>query len=261
MTRAYRTSSMISLQDLAGVPPLYLRAIETYATFLVLRAQHYITVYSEDFLWEDYVQMESPYLTHPAIKDGIGFDWKEPNGEGLEIFTDGSGINDKIGAAMVVLYFGQLIHSERVRLGDTCTVYQAELVGLKLAAEFVLTLTTTKRVKVYSDSRSALQSLADSTNCHPLVGEVRRLLKRARSERGVFLHWVKAHVGYHGNELADGEAKAATDSPSVSVNLPVSSSRFKCKFKRIIVHGVAGPLGLYSRQGQVHAVNHLECVS
>ncbi|GBN21981.1 hypothetical protein AVEN_81069-1 [Araneus ventricosus] len=235
MTRAYRTSSTNSLQVLAGVPPLDLRAIETYATFLVLRAQQDITVYSEEFHWEDYVQMESPYVTHPAIKDGIGFDWMEPKGEGLEIFTDGSGINDKIGAAMVVLYFGQLIHSIRVRLGENCTVYQAELVGLKLAANFVLTLTTTKRVNVYSDSRSALQSLADPINTHPLVGEVRRLLKRARSERGVFLHWVKAHVGYHGNELADAEAKAATDSPSVSVELPVSSSRFKCKLRRIII--------------------------
>ncbi|GBM64224.1 Putative protein in type-1 retrotransposable element R1DM [Araneus ventricosus] len=235
LTRAYRTSSTISLQVLAGVPPLDLRAIETYATFLVLRAQQDIIVYSESFRWENYVQMESPYLTHPAVKDGIGFDWKEPKGEGLEVFTDGSGINNRIGAAMVVLYFGQLIHSERVRLGDNCTVYQAELVGLKLAAEFVLTLTTTRRVNVYSDSRSALQYLADPTNNHPLVREVKRLLERARSERGVFLHWVKAHVGYHGNELADAEAKAATDSPSVSVDLPVSSRRFKCKLKSIMI--------------------------
>ncbi|GBM22516.1 hypothetical protein AVEN_183953-1 [Araneus ventricosus] len=136
---------------------------------------------------------------------------------------------------MVVLYFGQLIHFERVRLGDNCTVYQAELVGLKLAAEFILTLTTTRRVNVYPDSRSALQSLADPTNTHPLVGEVKRLLKKARSERGVFLHWVKAHVGYHGNELAEGEAEAATDSPSVSLDLPVSSSRFKCKLKSIMI--------------------------
>ncbi|GBN33742.1 hypothetical protein AVEN_193042-1 [Araneus ventricosus] len=225
----------MSLQVLAGVPPLDQRAIETYASFLVLSAQQDITVYSEDFRWEDYVQMESPYLTHPAVNDGIGFDWKEPRGVGLEVFTDGSGINDKIGAAMVVLYFGQLIHCKRVRLGDNCTVYQAKLVGLKLEAEFILTLTTTRRVNVYCDSRSALQSLADPTNTHPLVGEVKRLLKRERSERGVFLHWVKAHVGYHGNELADGKAKAATDSPSVSVDLPVSSSRFKCKLKSIMI--------------------------
>ncbi|GBM50185.1 hypothetical protein AVEN_50077-1 [Araneus ventricosus] len=148
---------------------------------------------------------------------------------------DGSGINDRIGAAMVVLYFGQLIHSERVRLGDNCTVYQAELVGLKLAAEFILTLTTTRRVNFYSDSRSALQSIADPTNTHPLVGEVKRLLKRVRSERGMFLHWVKAHVGYHGNELADGEAKAAADSPSVSLDLPVSSSRLKCKLRALTI--------------------------
>ncbi|GBN11938.1 Putative protein in type-1 retrotransposable element R1DM [Araneus ventricosus] len=55
MTRAYRTSSTLSLQVLPGVPPLDLRAIETYATFLVLRVRQDITVYSESFQWEDYV--------------------------------------------------------------------------------------------------------------------------------------------------------------------------------------------------------------
>ncbi|GBN92370.1 Putative protein in type-1 retrotransposable element R1DM [Araneus ventricosus] len=214
---------------------IYIGALEPKVLYGHSAWGHRLKLKTFYFSWEEYVQMESLYLTHPAIKDGIGFDWKEPKGEGLEIFTDGSGINDKIGAAMVVLYFGQLIHSERVRLGDNCTVYQAELVGLKLAAEFAQTLTITKRVNVFSDSRTALQSWADPINTHPLVGEVKRLLKRARSERGVFLHWVKAHVGYHENELADAGAKAATDSPSVSVELPVSSSRLKCKLRRIII--------------------------
>ncbi|GBN07000.1 Putative protein in type-1 retrotransposable element R1DM [Araneus ventricosus] len=86
MTRAYRASSTLSLQVLAGVPPLDLRAIETYAIFLVLRARQDIKVYSEGFHWEDYVQMESPYLTHPAVKDGIGFDWKEPKGGSIRGF-------------------------------------------------------------------------------------------------------------------------------------------------------------------------------
>ncbi|GBN56859.1 hypothetical protein AVEN_237106-1 [Araneus ventricosus] len=62
ITRVYRTSSTLSLQVLAGVPPLNLKAIETYATFLVLRGRQDITVYLESFHCEDCVQMESPYL-------------------------------------------------------------------------------------------------------------------------------------------------------------------------------------------------------
>ncbi|GBN85860.1 hypothetical protein AVEN_233279-2 [Araneus ventricosus] len=235
ITRAFKTTSSKALQVLAGVPPLHIRTIETYCAFLVLRAHEDVTAHGQSFSAEDYVRYDSPYEAHPAAKGGIGFDWVEPSGDGIEIFTDGSGINDHIGAAMVVLYHGQLIHSVRRRLGDTCTVYQAELFGLQLAAEYCLTLSATQRVNIFSDSRSALQSLADPTNLHPLVGKVRRLLQKARSERGVHLHWVKAHVGYLGNELADGEAKAAADEPAVTEKLPIPISRMKSALKALTI--------------------------
>ncbi|GBO35987.1 Putative protein in type-1 retrotransposable element R1DM [Araneus ventricosus] len=235
ITRAFKTASTKALQVLAGVPPLDLKAIETHCSFLVIRVHEDVTTHGQSFSAEDYVKYESPYETHPAAKGGIGFDWVEPSGNGLEIYTDGSGINDRTGAAMVVLYYGQLIHSDRSRLSDTCTVYQAELFGLQLAAEFCLTLNATQRVNIYSDSRSALQSLADPTNLHPLVGKVRRLLQRARSDRGVHLHWVKAHVGYFGNELADREAKAAAGDPAVKIEMPTPISRLKSSLKAITI--------------------------
>ncbi|GBM75076.1 hypothetical protein AVEN_197438-1 [Araneus ventricosus] len=59
--------------------------------------------------------------------------------------------------------------------------------------------------------------------------------KEARAERGVFLHWVKAHFGYHGNELVDGETKVAADYPPVSHKLAISSSRLKTNLRFITV--------------------------
>ncbi|XP_055951697.1 uncharacterized protein LOC129987789 [Argiope bruennichi] len=235
IARAYRTVSTDALQVLTGLPPLDLKAIEMYSRFLILRANQSVTVHSQEFDPGDYVSYVSPYETHPAFNEGISFDLLEPTGNGLEIFSDGSGLNDRIGSAMVVLYFGQQIHSERRRMSDHCTVYQAELIGLKLALEFCLTLTTTRVVNIYSDSRSSLQSLADPSNTHPLVVEVRKLCRKAKAERRVQLHWVKAHVGYFGNELADAEAKAASELENVDIEYQMSQKSLKTELNVLTV--------------------------
>ncbi|GBM28561.1 hypothetical protein AVEN_265017-1 [Araneus ventricosus] len=45
ITKEYRTSSTLSLQVLAGLPPLDLRAIEVYSAFFVPRARQDVTVH------------------------------------------------------------------------------------------------------------------------------------------------------------------------------------------------------------------------
>ncbi|KAF8794325.1 hypothetical protein HNY73_002316 [Argiope bruennichi] len=118
IARAYMMVSTDVLQVLTGLPPLDLKAIERYARFLVLRAKQSVTVRSLEFELDKYVSYISPYEIHPAIKHSISFDLLQPTGNELEIFIGGSGLKDRIGSAMVVLYFGQLIHSERRRKND-----------------------------------------------------------------------------------------------------------------------------------------------
>ncbi|GIX97342.1 hypothetical protein CDAR_427421 [Caerostris darwini] len=79
-----------------------------------------------------------------------------------------------------------------------------------MALTWSLSLKEVTSINLYSDSRSALQALADPSNTSELVLEVKRIRELEIARRLVFLHWVKAHVGYLGNELADESAKEAT---------------------------------------------------
>ncbi|GBL93405.1 hypothetical protein AVEN_219516-1 [Araneus ventricosus] len=121
--------------------------------------------------------------------------------DALELYTDGSGLDGRVGAGMVVLYHGQLVHSIEQRLPDTGTVFQAELVGIQMALDYCVSVRDGSLVHIYSDSRSALQSLADPRNTHEIANEIKRSIESLSNDRKtILLHWIKAHVGYPGNE-------------------------------------------------------------
>ncbi|GBM87325.1 hypothetical protein AVEN_250597-1 [Araneus ventricosus] len=83
----------------------------------------------------------------------------QPSGEGIEIYTDGSKINDQVGAAIVVFYYNAEIFNGTIRLSDFVTVYQAEVTGIKMALEFISTIGTWNKINLYTDSLSVLEAL------------------------------------------------------------------------------------------------------
>ncbi|GBN87049.1 hypothetical protein AVEN_77736-1 [Araneus ventricosus] len=87
-------------------------------------SQEEVTVGGITFAPTDYEKKTSIMAIHPGERTGIPSDLREPMGDALELYIDG-----RDGAAMVVLYHGQLVHSIEQRLPDTGTVFQAELVG------------------------------------------------------------------------------------------------------------------------------------
>ncbi|KAF8794324.1 hypothetical protein HNY73_002315 [Argiope bruennichi] len=56
-----------------------------------------------------------------------------------------------------------------------------------------------------------------------------------KAERRVQLHWVKAYVGYFGNELADAEAKTASEMGSVDIDYPISHKSFRTELNVLMV--------------------------
>ena len=81
----------------------------------------------------------------------------------VNIYTDGSKTEEHVGSGYVIYHKGEELTNESIRLEEEITVYQAEVLAIKLAVQKLLSIKTQdlKFVKIFSDSQAALRSLAN----------------------------------------------------------------------------------------------------
>ncbi|KOB75196.1 Non-LTR retrotransposon CATS [Operophtera brumata] len=128
---------------------------------------------------------------------------------GPQIFTDGSRIEGKVGAALSWWNEGKERKFYTFRLESHNTVFQSELYALYRAVRMVGE-SREEGVNILSDSRSSLDLLRSPVVTHPLAAEIMRCLRDIRTQgKWVRLFWLRAHAGTPGNERADELAKNA----------------------------------------------------
>ena len=148
----------------------------------------------------------------------------------LNIFTDGSRLQDRTGTGYVIDEGATEYDFASFSLPPHSTVFQAEVVAILQSVRHILWEACSLRpryVKIFSDSRSALAALdARCSTCCTVRDAIHALNALAAVCHTVCLIWVPSHSGIRGNERADSLAKADTSVESPYLPLcPLSHSR------------------------------------
>ena len=94
-------------------------------------------------------------------------------------------------------------------------LYTAELIAIKESLHY-LRSNEHNNVTIFSDSKSALQAIANIYNDHPIVKEIHALIIEVGSRINIKLCWVPSHVEILGNERADKLATQAAANQDIS---------------------------------------------
>ena len=102
------------------------------------------------------------------------------------------------------------------------TVFQAEIIGIKLAYKEMVALnneTPVKYMKLFSDSQAAVAAIDSREVTYQEVWDAKKALNTlVQVTNHIFLVWIKAHMGHEGNKAADKLAKQGT-TPTNFINL------------------------------------------
>ena len=126
------------------------------------------------------------------------------------VFTDGSKSEDGVGYGVFSEDFRR-----RGALPNIASNFTAELYGILTALEHIVTIQNSNSFTIFSDSKSALQSLEIFNPDNPITLKIQQwvFIHNCRGN-SISLCWVPAHVNIRGNEKADQLAKLAASSLS-----------------------------------------------
>ena len=140
-------------------------------------------------------------------------EYHEAQGSHDEVYTDGSKINERVGAAAVINRHFQNGETTCRQLSDNSTIFAAEATAISLELNYYQHMGPVHHdVVVYSDSMSCLQTIEGEDTENPFICHIMNLLWLL-SDTGTHVHfcWIPSHCGIEGNERVDQLAKETLD--------------------------------------------------
>ncbi|XP_023240769.1 uncharacterized protein LOC111639203 [Centruroides sculpturatus] len=232
LTKAYRTTSTEALQIIAGTLPLDL-ILNERATLYHCRRGKNIVVGNKEYSKNEYKQRPKlDELPKPYNRKVIQL--VEQNEEWpLKIYTDGSKVNMKMEAAFLAIRDNKIVEEKKFQLGDACSVFQAELIAIERAVQWLAELNITAPTIVYSDIRAALCTLEQFNDTNYTTVNIKRLTEQFNLKTQ--FAWVKAHAGNPGNERVDRLVKETTLLTEMTYKkIPITS--IKNEIRKVTYH-------------------------
>lgn len=213
ISKAHRTTSLLSSCIISRILPLDLRALEQRNLYEIKRGKPV-----QELPGRQLEKRSSPFdLPHPAKRKRLKYDHindeqdlSKLDQQSIHIFTDGSKLEGKVGGAITCWRNNKEQGKAKITLPGYCSVFQAEMAAIYKATTYITANKTYHKWCIISDSRSALQSLEDPDSLNPIANLIKSEMETIRERGGeVELYWVKAHINIEGNERADELAKEA----------------------------------------------------
>ena len=134
----------------------------------------------------------------------------------LTCYTDGSKTEQGTGLGYIATTNNNNteLMTFSAKLPDYCTVYQAELSAIMMAATDMLEYSE-KVINFYTDSLSSLQALNSTSLNSRTAIECHHALNSLASHNIVSIKWIAGHEGHWGNKKADVLAKQGTNSDNL----------------------------------------------
>ncbi|GBN43392.1 hypothetical protein AVEN_138008-1 [Araneus ventricosus] len=136
ITGSYSTTPTSALQVIAGIIPLHIKAEQEAAYVRTVTLRKTSNYNSINFNPNNYEDGTTSTKFHPAIfqlKDRISLKKKFLPAPGLNMYTDGSKMEDKTGSAFCVMEEDTTEYEWMAQLSPFNTVFQAELLAIQEA--------------------------------------------------------------------------------------------------------------------------------
>ncbi|GBM75475.1 hypothetical protein AVEN_54075-1 [Araneus ventricosus] len=175
LTGSYRTTKTSALQVILGIPPLQ-------------------------------IQQDVSHRHSKTERTDLFGRWRGIT-SGTRIYTDGSKTEKGVGVAFCVWSEQNIVSRWLAKLQDYNIVFQAELLALKHATDHVTSLLH-QPITILVDNQASVQAAANVRSRNTTAKEI---CKSLITNKYIHISWIKAHVGYDGNEEADRLAKEAAE--------------------------------------------------
>ncbi|XP_023210515.1 uncharacterized protein LOC111613400 [Centruroides sculpturatus] len=226
ITKAFRTASNQSLQVIAKKLPIDLTIMMKEKLQQAKWGENIMT-YSRTILHNN-IEWNSPYCDTSPPGIPLNYTFESNNYADVDIYSDGSRINDSVGCSFVVFRQDHEIYNQTYRLDDHCTVFQAELFAIKMSIDWINSNYNNISVHIHTDSLSAC-NLINNSKLHPLAEEIRHLMRFSNCTFAIT--WIRAHQGTLGNEKADLLAKSAAN----DITAPIAYNKYSQRTLRRIL--------------------------